>query len=348
MREKDRNIDMHKRNIERKKTRMKWSSRKRRATWTIWCPSTSNIKTRQQRHIMPHIFLRPFEAFKLFFVVNRSISTTSVWTPDDSNAGFLLGYSRNLLDNSLHAIICWYQWHKMKSNEINSSLEYIPSKRGILISDILEVSEFVRYQGRIFDAAETLAHMRSDAPRRGTWIQPRKKASSTRRRASMTWSLRRRSGRYWSRRVIRATTVERQHVGPCRLRSIELADDLHSRWRNSHQCQQFLPNSLFPHYSHCRRQTGFKEIPSLALTGASLLQYRWSWRFLSLVYHGLKMTILSPPSPPTKFRIRHRTEKRDGNSVPCVRLSDRFSQLDNGWRLVDRPMKDCSKSLNGR
>jgi len=64
--EKDRNIDMHKRNIERKKTRMKWSSRKRRATWTIWCPSTSNIKTRQQRHIMPHIFLRTFEAFKLF------------------------------------------------------------------------------------------------------------------------------------------------------------------------------------------------------------------------------------------------------------------------------------------
>ena len=159
----------------------------------------------------------------------------------------------------------------MKSNEINSSLEYIPPKRGISISDILEVSESVRYQGRIFDAAETLAHMRSDAPRWGTWIQPRKKASSTRRRASMTWSLRRRSGRYWSRRVIRATTVERQHVGTCRLRSIELADDLHSRWRNSHQCQQSLPNSLFPHYSHCRRQTGFKEIPSLALTGASFL-----------------------------------------------------------------------------
>ena len=51
----------------------------------------------------------------LFCVANRSISTTSVWTPDDSNAGFLFGYSRHLLDNSLHARICWYQWNQMKS-----------------------------------------------------------------------------------------------------------------------------------------------------------------------------------------------------------------------------------------
>jgi hypothetical protein len=47
---------------------------------------------------------------------------------------------------------------------------------------------------------------------------------------------------------------------------------------------------------------------------------------LSRLKNGDPLTAL----PSKNFRIPHRTEKRDGNSVPCVRLSDRFSQLDNG------------------
>jgi hypothetical protein len=72
--------------------------------------------------------------------------------------------------------------------------------------------------------------------------------------------------------MIRATTIERQHVGRCHLRSIELAD-LPFPEGVIIICT-INPPSLLPHGSRCRRKAGFKEIPRLAFTGALLLQRR--------------------------------------------------------------------------